>query len=74
MGKCSTTVLRIEFDLSDEQITRVTVDQDYAGDCPLMDRRYIKAFPARIPITDVDGKPNLMTMDGGVKDYLLWPR
>ena len=72
MGKCSTTVLRIELDLRDPDVTTVTVDQDYSGDCPLMDRRFVKTFPARFPITDEDGKPNLMTMDGGVKDYLLW--
>ncbi len=72
MGKCSTTIKRIEFDLSDEQVTKVTVEIDYEGDCPQMDRRYEKTFPARFPITDVDGKPSLMTMDGGVKDCLTW--
>jgi len=68
MGKCSTTIRTIEFDLTDEQITRVVVTQDYAGDCPMMDRRYEKAFPARIPVVD------LLTIEGGVKDYLVWPR
>jgi hypothetical protein len=72
MGKCSTTVRTIHFDLTDEQVTKVTVGQDYAGDCPLMNRRYEKTFPARIPITDVEGKPSLFTMEGGIKDYLLW--
>ena len=70
MGKCSTTVRRIEFDLTDEQITRVVVEQDYAGDCPLMDRRYEKAFPARISIVDLF----LMKKgEGGILDYLVWP-
>ena len=72
MGKCSTTIRTILFDLTDEQVTTVTVEQDYSGDCPLMYRRYQKVFPARIPITDVDDKPSLFTMDGGIKDYLLW--
>jgi hypothetical protein len=71
MGKCTTTIRRIEFDLSDEQITRVVVEQDYAGDCPLMDRRYEKAFPARIPIVDLF---SMKQGEGGITDYLLWPR
>ena len=66
MGKCSTTTRRIEFDLTDEQITKVVVEIDYQGDCPMMDRRYEKAFPARIPVVD------LFTIDGGIKDHLLW--
>lgn len=66
MGKCSTTIRTIEIDLTDEQLTKVVVTQDYEGDCPLMNRRYEKAFPARIPVVD------LFTVEGGIKDYLLW--
>ena len=67
MGKCSTTILTVSFDFSEPQLTRVVVTQDYAGDCPLMDRRFEKVFPARIPAVD------LFAIDGGIKDYLLWP-
>lgn len=66
MGKCSERVLKITFDFSDEQITTVEVLIDYEGDCPLMDRVYRKSFPARIPAVD------LFTMDGGIKDHLVW--
>lgn len=70
MGKCNTTIRRVEFDLTDEQITTVTVDQDFAGDCPLMDRRYVKAFPARLSMLDL---LNMKRGEGGIVDYLLWP-
>ncbi len=66
MGKCSTKIERIEIDLSDEQITKIVVEIDYWGDCPTMNRRYEKSFPARIPVVD------LFTIDGGIKDHLLW--
>ena len=68
MSKCSTTVRTVSFDFTDEQITRVVVTQDYQGDCPLMDQRYEKAFPARISAVD------LFTIKGGIVDYLLWLR
>ncbi len=67
MGKCETSVQQITFDIRDPQVTRVVVNIDYEGDCPMMPRRYEKAFPARIPIID------LFTIDGGIKDHLLWP-
>lgn len=67
MGKCTTTIKRVEFDVSDEQVTRVTVDIDFAGDCPIqLKRRYTKTFPARYSMVD------LLGMKGGVTDYLNW--
>lgn len=67
MGKCETKILRVPFDFSDEQITKVTVESDFQGDCPIgMKRLNEKSFPARFSAVDI------LTMEGGTKDYLLW--
>ena len=50
MGKCSTAIKSVKFDFSDQQITEVTVEIDFWGDCPIQLKRvYKKSFPARIP-------------------------
>lgn len=67
MADCITAIQRISFDFTDAQMTQVRVEIDFHGDCPVqMKRVYEKIFPARIPATDI------LTMDGGVVDYLLW--
>ena len=67
MADCITTIKTVTFDFTDEQITKVTVIIDFDGDCGiLVKRRYEKSFPARIPAIEI------MTMDEGIKDYLLW--
>ncbi len=67
MANCITTIKQISFDFTDEQITQVRINTDFEGDCPVnMKRVYEKAFPARFSAKDI------MTMDGGVGDYLLW--
>ena len=67
MGDCITKVQQITFDVNDEQVTKVTIKIDFSGDCGILVKRiYEKTFPARFSVVD------LMTMDGGVKDYLLW--
>ena len=68
MGKCETTITSITIDLSDDQLTHVTVRQTFEGDCPVPGLKgiYRKAFPARLPVVD------LFTVEGGIKDYLLW--
>ena len=67
MGKCETKIIRVSFDFSDEEVTKVVVESDFQGDCPLgMKRLNEKTFPARYSAVD------LMTMEGGVKDYLVW--
>jgi hypothetical protein len=67
MADCITTIQKIIFDFADEQITKIRVEIDFQGDCPIqMKRAYEKSFPARIPATDI------LTMDGGITDYLLW--
>ena len=65
MGQCNTKINRITFDTSDEQITEVTVEQEFWGDCPIgLKGVYKKTFPARIPVVDL--------IDEVVKGYLLW--
>ncbi len=67
MGACTTTIKRVTFDVSDPQVTSVTVEIDFEGDCPMgLKRRYQKTFPARHSMVD------LLTMPGGVTDYLSW--
>lgn len=67
MANCVTTVKRVEFDVSDEQVTKVVVEIDFDGDCPIgVYRRYHKTFPARHSMVDI------VTMEGGVTDYLNW--
>ncbi len=67
MADCNTAIQHVHFDFTDPEITRVRVEIDFAGDCPLqMKRVYEKAFPARIPAVD------LLAMEGGVHGYLLW--
>jgi hypothetical protein len=67
MANCNTTLKKITFDVSDPQITTVTIENDFDGDCPFnIKRRYEKTFPARIPVVEI------LTMEGGVKDYILW--
>lgn len=68
MADCITTIKKVEFDLSDEQMTKATVTIDYDGDCGVLQgkRVYTKSFPARLPIVEI------VTMDGGIKDYILW--
>lgn len=67
MSNCITKIQTVTFDFTDEQITKVTVKIDFEGDCGiLVKRRYEKSFPARFPAVEI------MTMDGGIKDYLVW--
>ncbi len=67
MGKCVTMIRRVEFDVTDTQVTTVTVEIDFAGDCPIQLKRvYRKVFPARHSMVD------LLTMPGGVTSYLEW--
>ena len=67
MANCETAIQQVTFDFTDEQITKVTVRIDFSGDCPIQIKRlYEKSFPARFPAVEI------MTMEGGVKDYLLW--
>ena len=67
MADCITKIQTILFDVSDEQLTKVTVKIDFEGDCGILVKRlYEKSFPARFPAMEI------MAMDGGVKDYLTW--
>jgi hypothetical protein len=67
MADCNTYIQKITFDVSDPQITQVRVEIDFDGDCGILVKRvYEKSFPARYPAVEI------MTMEGGVKDYLLW--
>jgi hypothetical protein len=67
MANCETAIQRVSFDFSDPQITKVKVEIDFSGDCPINIRRvYEKSFPARIPAVEI------MTMAEGIRDYLLW--
>lgn len=67
MADCITKIQKIIFDVSDEQITKVEVLVEFEGDCGILVKpRYEKTFPARIPAVEI------MTMEGGIKDYLLW--
>lgn len=67
MANCETTIKKVTFDVSDEQITVVTVEIDFAGDCPIqLKRRYQKTFPARHTMVDI------LQMPGGVVNYLEW--
>ena len=65
MGKCSTAIKSVKFDFSDQQITEVTVEIDFWGDCPVQLKRvYKKSFPARIPASEL--------MVNEVPKYLEW--
>lgn len=67
MGKCTTKIESILFDFTDDQITEVTIKQDFWGDCPLgVKRVYKKIFPARMSIVDI------LEDKDGIKNYLLW--
>lgn len=65
MGKCTTTIQKIEFDLTDPQLTHVKITIDFEGDCPINVRRvYEKDFPARRPVVELIEKE--------IPEYLLW--
>jgi hypothetical protein len=67
MGKCSTKINKITFDFTDEQITEVTVEGDFWGDCPMqMKRLYKKSFPARMSAIDI------INAKDGVQNYIMW--
>lgn len=67
MGNCHTKIQKVIFDFEDEQITKVRVEIDFEGDCPIQIKRaYEKSFPARIAAID------LLTMEDGVLGYLFW--
>ena len=67
MADCNTYIQKIIFDVHDPQITQVRVEIDFDGDCGILVKRvYEKSFPARYPAIEI------MTMEGGIKDYLLW--
>jgi hypothetical protein len=67
MGTCTTTIKYVTFDFTDEQLTKVIVQIDFDGDCPIqIKRRHEKSFPARFSVVEI------MTMEEGVKDCLLW--
>ena len=67
MANCETAIQQVTFDFTDPQITKVTVKIDFSGDCPInIKRLYEKSFPARFPAVEI------MTMEGGIKDYLFW--
>lgn len=66
MGKCSSKIRWLKFDLSDEEITHVYVMVDAEGDCPIgVQGCHYKAFPARVSAIEI------ITND--LKDHLLWP-
>lgn len=68
MGTCNTKIVKVEFDFSDDQITTVTVIQDFWGDCPVQLKRvYTKSFPARLSAVEI-----LTDFKEGVPNYLLW--
>lgn len=67
MGDCNTAIQKLTFDFSDCDFTKVRVEIDYDGDCPVsMKRVYEKAFPARFSAID------LLTMKDGIHNYLFW--
>jgi hypothetical protein len=68
MVNCTTTIKRIIFDVSDAQMTKVRIEIDFEGDCPIQLKRvYEKSFPARFSAVDI------LTMEhGGVQNYLEW--
>ncbi len=67
MANCNTYIQKMIFDVSDPQITQVRIEIGFDGDCGILVKRvYEKSFPARYSAVEI------MTMDGGVKDYLLW--
>lgn len=67
MGDCNTTVQRISFDFTDPDMTKVRVEIDFEGDCPIQLKRvYEKQFPARFSAVDI------LTMKDGVTNYLSW--
>lgn len=68
MGACTIIIKRVSFDIRDEQMTKVCVEIDFEGDCPIqMKRVYEKSFPARFSVQEI-----MAMQEGGVKDYLLW--
>jgi len=70
MANCETALQRISFDFTDPQITKVRVEIDFWGDCPIQIKRvYEKSFPARLSAVDILTMPR---DEGGIIDYLLW--
>lgn len=66
MGKATSTIDEIRFDLRDPQITHVYVACHGGGDYPLgVDGWYYKAFPARIDVVTI--------IKEHISHYLLWP-
>lgn len=67
MADCNTAIQKVIFDFTDPQITQVRVEITFDGDCGVLVKpAYEKSFPARIPAIEI------MQMQGGVPDYLLW--
>lgn len=65
MGKCTTTIQKIIFDVSDPQITQVRIEIDFEGDCPIgIYRVYEKSFPARRSVLEL--------LEKEVPHYLEW--
>lgn len=66
MGKCSSIIEEMRFDVREEQMTKVYVLVRAEGDCPLgVQGWHHKAFPARIPVIEI--------LEKHFDDYLLWP-
>jgi hypothetical protein len=65
MGKCETKIEKVEFDFTDDQLTKVTVHIDFWGDCPIQLKRvYTNKFPAR--------RPAIELMEKELPNYLDW--
>lgn len=64
MANIQTEIQKITFDISDAEITTVTVEIKHNDDGVLLKNVYSKTFPARISILDL--------VKNYIPGYLLW--
>lgn len=66
MGKCTSTIKEIRFDVEDPEITHVYVINKAEGDCPIgLAGCHHKAFPGSTPVKDI-------LAEGHILNFLEW--
>jgi hypothetical protein len=67
MANVQVEIQKLTFDVSDQQVTKVTVDIKHNDGGILFKNRYEKTFPARISVLDI-----LQNHLHGKDSYLTW--
>lgn len=67
MANVQVEIQKLTFDVSDPQLTKVTVDIKHNDDGILLKNRYEKSFPARLSVIDI-----VQNHLHGENGYLTW--